>query len=433
MGGIRGIMTKKSHSYWKKCFNRFSLCHRLRVNKKMKLGILRERKTPHDNRVPLTPDQCIEVQQRFPGVKVVVASSPVRCYTDGEYAEKGIPVQEELTDCDVLLGVKEVLPEELIPGKVYFFFSHTIKKQAYSRRLLQTILQKKVQLVDYEALTDRLGFRIIGFGRFAGLVGAYNGLRAYGLRNRIFDLKPARQCDGLQEMLHQLSRISLPPVKIALTGDGRVAGGVSEVLGFMQIQRLSPEEFLRVRYPEKPVFTQLLPQHYVRRKDGSAFDLMHFFQNPEIYENAFLPFTRATDLLIAAAYWDPKAPVLFTAENMKEKDFRIRVISDITCDIEGSIPSTKRASTIDEPFYDYNPETGELEPPFSSEKNITVQAVDNLPNELPKDASADFGRNLIDKVFPNLFGEDRDGIIKRATVTKNGKLTPSFAFLGFAE
>jgi alanine dehydrogenase len=395
----------------------------------MKLGILREGKTPPDNRVPLTPEQCVEVQQKFENVQVVVQSSEVRCFGDEEYLKKGIPVLEDISDCDVMVGVKEVLLSDLFPGKIYFFFSHTIKKQEYNRKLLQTILQKNIQLVDYEVLTDKSGFRIIGFGRFAGLVGAYNGLRALGLRRNIFDLNPAHQCDGLEEMLFQINLVNLPPVKIAFTGDGRVANGVMEVLDFMKIQRLSPEQFLETEQTKKPVYTQLLPQHYARRKDGSAFNLHHFFKHPEMYENAFLPFAHSTDLLIAAAYWDPKAPVLFTAEDMKQQDFRISVISDITCDIEGSIPSTKRASTITEPFYDYNPETGEPEGPFSSEKNITVQAVDNLPNELPKDASRDFGRNLIDKVFPSLFGKDSDGIIERASVTKDGNLTERFAYL----
>jgi saccharopine dehydrogenase (NAD+, L-lysine forming) len=395
----------------------------------MKLGILREGKTPPDNRVPLTPEQCVEVQQNFKNVQVVVQGSQVRCFHDEEYREKGITIREDISDCDVLLGVKEVLINELLAGKIYFFFSHTIKKQEYNRKLLQSILRKKIRLVDYEVLTDKHGFRIIGFGRFAGLVGAYNGLRAFGLRNRIFDLKPAHQCAGLEEMLYQLILVNLPPVKIAFTGDGRVATGVLEVLEFMKIRRLSPEQFLDIEQPGKPVYTQLLPQHYVRRKDDSAFELIHFFKNPEMYENNFLPFARSTDLLIAAAYWDIKAPVLFTSEDMKQPDFRISVISDITCDIEGSIPSTKRASTISEPFYDYNPEAGEPETPFTSEKNVTVQAVDNLPNELPKDASRDFGRNLIDKVFPSLFGEDSDGIIERASVTKEGRLTDRFAYL----
>lgn len=395
----------------------------------MKLGILREGKTPPDNRVPLTPEQCVEVQQKFKNVQVVMQGSQVRCFNDEEYREKGIPVREDISDCDVLLGVKEVPLNDLFPGKIYFFFSHTIKKQQYNRKLLQTILQKKIQLVDYEVLTDKNGFRIIGFGRFAGLVGTYNGLRALGLRRKIFDLKPAHQCEGLEEMLYQLNLVNLPPVKIAFTGDGRVANGVLEVLEFMKMNRLSPEQFLETGKPEKPVYTQLLPQHYARRKDGNTFELMHFFKYPEKYENAFLPFAHSTDLLIAAAYWDPKAPVLFTVNDMKQPDFRISVISDITCDIEGSVPSTKRASTIAEPFYDYNPETGELDVPFSSEKNITVQAVDNLPNELPKDASRDFGRNLIDKVFPSLFGEDSEEIIERASVTKNGKLMERFAYL----
>jgi saccharopine dehydrogenase (NAD+, L-lysine forming) len=365
----------------------------------------------------------------FPVRKVIVQNSQVRCFDDESFRRQGIPVEEDLSSCEVLLGVKEVPKEDLIPAKIYFFFSHTVKKQEYNRELLQTVLQKKIQLVDYELLIGKDGFRIIGFGRFAGLVGAYTGLRAFGLRQRIFNLKPAYQCDGLAEMLQQLSLINLPSVKIALTGDGRVAQGAVEILDFMKIQRLVPDQYLKIEQPVFPVYTQLLPQHYAKRKDGSEFGLMHFFNHPEMYENAFLPFARSTGLLVAAAYWDPKAPVLFTAEDMKQADFRISIISDITCDIEGSIPSTKRASSIDDPFYDYNPETGSLELPFSSDKNITVQAVDNLPNELPKDASYDFGRNLIDKVFPALLTNDSDKIIERATIAKEGKLTRQYSYL----
>lgn len=395
----------------------------------MKVGILREGKTPPDKRVPLTPAQCVEVQHKFQEVKIRVQPSPVRCFQDKEYADSGIEIQEDLSDCDILLGVKEVKTDQFIEGKKYLFFSHTIKKQTYNRKLLQAVLQKNIQLIDYEVLTNKEGFRIIGFGRFAGLVGAYNGLRAFGLRNKLFDLKPAHQCEDLIEMQKHLDEIQLPPIKIALTGDGRVAGGVLEIMNHLKIMRVTPDTFLRVKEIKEPVYTQLLPSNYTKRKDGSAFDLYHFFNHPEMYENAFQEFSKTCDILIAAAFWDPKAPVLFTPEEMKTEDFKISVISDITCDIEGSIPSTKRASTIDDPFYDYNPETGELEPAFSSEKNISVQAVDNLPCELPKDASLDFGRNLIDKVFPGLFGNDEDGIIERSSITKNGKLSERFSYL----
>ena len=261
------------------------------------------------------------------------------------------------------------------------------------------------------------------------MVGAYNGIRAFGIRYQLFDLKPAHQCENLAEMLINLDTINLPPLKIALTGDGRVAGGVLEILTHLKVWRLSPEQYLEIDKPIAPVFVQLLPGDYVRRKNDYEFDLFHFFTHPAEYENTFIPFAETTDLLMAAAYWNPKAPVLFTSDDMKMKSFRISVISDITCDIEGSIPSTKRASTIDDPFYDYNPETEELEPAFISKKNITIHAVDNLPCELPKDASLDFGRNLIDKVFPDLFGNDTDGIIERASITKNGKLTSRFTYL----
>ena len=395
----------------------------------MKVGIVREGKVPPDKRVPLTPEQCIEVMNQFPNVKVVVQPSPIRCFKDSDYTQKGIVLQENLSDCDVLLGVKEVKIDDLVSGKTYFFFSHTIKKQAYNRKLLQTLLEKKIQMVDYEVLTNKEGFRVIGFGRIAGLVGAYSGLRAFGLKNELFELKPAHKCHDLEEMLKHLDELTLPPVKIAVTGDGRVAGGVLEILNHMKIMRVSPGGFLNEEECDTPIYTQLLPNNYTRRKDGERFDLMHFISHPTEYENAFHPFTKAADLLIAAAYWDPKAPVLFTADEMKEPEFQISVISDITCDIEGSIPSTKRAATIDDPYYDYNPYTGELEEAFSNPNNISVQAVDNLPNELPKDASVDFGRNLIDKVFPGLFGEDVDGIIQRASITKNGKLTEKFAYL----
>lgn len=400
----------------------------------MKVGILRESKTPPDKRVPLTPQQCIEVQQKFQGVKITVQPSTIRCFTNDEYANLGINVNEDLSDCDILMGVKEERVEDLIDGKKYLIFSHTIKKQPYNRELLRAILKKNIQLIDYEVLTNKDGFRIIGFGRFAGLVGAYSGLRAFGIRNRLFDLKPAHECENLAEMLINLYTINLPPLKIAVTGDGRVASGVLEILNYLNVWRLAPEQYLVIENPSVPVYTQLLPENYVRRNNGYEFDLFHFFINPAEYDNAFIPYAKTTDLLMAAAYWDPKAPVLFTHDDMKSKSFRISVISDITCDIEGSIPSTKRASTIEDPFYDYNPATEELEPAFSSAKNITVQAVDNLPCELPKDASLDFGRNLIDKVFPSLFGEDSDGIIERATITKNGKLTPKFSYLlGFVD
>ena len=395
----------------------------------MKIGIIREGKTPPDMRVPLTPDQCRFVNENMPGFEVVVQPSGIRCFPDEAYRHHGIRLQEDLSECDVLMGVKEVPVKDLIPGKVYFFFSHTIKQQPHNRELLREILKRKIQLVDYETLTDKDGNRIIGFGRFAGLAGTYNGLRAYGLRNGWYDLKPAYLCKDVEEMYNELANIDLPAIKIVLTGGGRVAGGALELFARIGIRQAGVEEYLKQGKSGGPVFVQLNPGDYNLHIEGRPFDLIHFYNHPEAYRGNFTRFLPETDLLVAAAYWDPAAPVLFTVEDTRKPDFRVSVIADITCDIDGSVPTTRRASTIEEPFYDFDPLSGEIRPPFSGEGNITVMAVDNLPCELPVDASIDFGRTLIEKVLPDLSGGGPGDLIERASITKDGRLTARFLYL----
>ncbi len=395
----------------------------------MKIGIIREGKVPPDKRVPFTPLQCRRILDRHPGAEILVQPSPIRCFRDEEYARLGIPLKEDLSDCEVLMGVKEVPVGELIPGKVYFFFSHTIKKQPHNRELLREVVRRGIQLVDYEILTDREGLRIIGFGRFAGVVGAYNGFRAWGLRHRLWSLKPAWQCRNMEELTAELTAVKLPPLRIAVTGGGRVAGGVMELMEAAGIHPLTPGEYLSGEKSHLPVFVRLDPGDYNEHKEGLPFDLLHFFNHPSEYRGTFRRFLYHTDLLIGAAYWDPSAPVLFTPEDTRHPLFRIRTIADITCDIDGSIPTTRKASTIDDPFYDIHPGSFDLHPPFSGEGHITVMAVDNLPCELPADASHDFGKNLTEKVLPCLLGDDPDQIIERASITRGGGLTTRFAYL----
>lgn len=395
----------------------------------MKIGILREGKQPPDKRVPFSPEQCKQITEKFPVVEIVVQPSNIRCFNDGEYLMAGVPIQEDLSACDVLMGVKEVPLQDLIPEKIYFFFSHTIKKQLHNRKLLQEVVRKRIRLIDYEVLTGKDNLRIIGFGRFAGLVGAYNGLMTFGKRHHLFELKPAHQCNNLQELKSIVTGIQLPAMKIIVTGGGRVSGGALELLREIPIRQVSVDEYLGHDSFDEPVFVQLNPEDYNLHRDHKPFDLLHFFSHPSEYSGNFRRFCSQTDLLIGAAFWDPKAPVLFTSDEMKKPDFRIQVIADITCDIEGSIPSTKKASTIANPVFDYNPETGELEQAYSSKRNVTVMSIDNLPCELPKDASLDFGKNLIEKVLPHLIGGDEEEVIKRATITEAGRLTEQFMYL----
>ncbi|WP_413165829.1 NAD(P)-dependent oxidoreductase [Capilliphycus salinus ALCB114379] len=340
----------------------------------MKIGIIREGKFPIDRRVPLSPQQCQAVQEKYPNLELIIQTSSIRCFADIEYQQLGLEVRENVSDCDILLGVKEVPVSELIPNKTYLFFSHTIKKQPYNRQLLQTILDKNIRLIDYECLTTERGSRVIGFGRYAGIVGAYHGLDAYGKRNYLYQLQPILDCVDLNQMKAELAKVKLPAIKITITGGGRVAKGVMEILDFIGITSVSPSDFLTKSYPEA-VYTQLNTTDYNKTPDGSPFIEAEFFQYPEQFEGDFYKSTQVTDLLMAAAYWHPQSPVLFTTEDIQSSGFKIQAIADITCDIEGSIPCTQRTSTLTEPYYDYHPPTQQLEPPFSREENLTIMAV----------------------------------------------------------
>jgi alanine dehydrogenase len=394
---------------------------------KIKIGVLREEKNPPDKRVPLTPLICSELTRRYTNIDIVVQPSKIRCYSDDEYAAFGVTLQEDLSDRDVLMCVKEVPPEKLIPNKKYFFFSHTIKKQPHNQKLMKALIEKKIQMIDYETLTDKSHNRIIGFGRYAGVVGAYNGILGYGLKYDLFRLKPAHLCRDRAEMEEELKRVKLPNIKIALTGGGRVANGVIETLSALRIRKVTADEFLTMSFRE-PVYCQLNPRDYVERPNDHNFDLNDFFKHPEHFISKFGAFTKVTDLYMSAHYWDPRSPKMFDEADMNMPDFRMSVIADITCDVDGSVPTTIRSSTIEHPFYGYNIKQHKEDLPFNKD-TICIMAVDNLPCELPRDASDDFGKDLTERVLPFLFEKDEDKVIERATICKDGKLTEHFNYL----
>jgi len=393
----------------------------------MIIGIIREGKTPPDKRVPLTPQQCLEVQNKFK-CQVVVQPSPIRAYSDKEYSDLGLTLSEDMSQCDVLMGVKEVPKQDLLPNKKYFFFSHTYKKQSYNRDLLQEVIAKSIQLVDYEMLTDTNGIRVVAFGRYAGIVGAYNGLRGYGLKTGRYSLKAAHECKDRAEMNAELKKLVLPNnFKIVITGRGRVSKGAVETLKAANIERVTPEDFQKKEFG-KPVFTDLNVEDYNSRKNGQSFKVIDFYKHPEEFNSNFMGFAKAANLYIACHFWDQNAPFIFTREDTRHPDFNIEYVADVSCDIDGPVASTLRPSTIADPFYGYDP-ISEKEVDYHTENSIGVMAVDNLPCELPRDASVDFGKDLIDHVIPHLFNNDPEKVIWRASETKEGQLTPHFAYL----
>ena len=394
----------------------------------MKFGIIKERKNPPDRRVVFTPEELVRLQKEHPKAIIKVESSDIRVFNDDTYRSLGIEVADDISDCDVFFGVKEIPVDYLIPNKKYFFFSHTIKKQVHNRKLLQAILDKNIELYDHETIVDATNRRLIGFGRYAGIVGAYNGFRAFGIKYDLFNIPKAETLQTKEDLIIRLKRQILPNIKIVLTGHGKVGMGAKEILDGMKLKQVSPDDFLNKIYSQ-PVYTQIDVLEYNKRIDGKVADSnTDFYKNPEAYTSNFERFTKVADIFMAGHFHGNDAPDILTREMLKAPDCKIKVVADISCDVDGPIACTIKASTIADPFFGYLPSTN-AEVPYTHPGSIMVMSVDNLPCELPKDASEGFGEMFMQHVIPAFFNGDKDGILQRAKITENGKLTPRFAYL----
>jgi alanine dehydrogenase len=390
------------------------------------IGLIREGKVPADNRVALTPAQCKWILKNSDGVKIVAQHSPTRCFSDKEYASAGVEVKEDISECDILLGIKEVPADQLLPGKTYLFFSHTKKKQPHNQKLLQAIIRNNITLIDYECLEHEDGLRIIGFGFFAGVVGAHNGMMAYGNRTGLYKLDRVYKQRSFRELIHTYFGLRLPNVKIAVTGSGRVAHGVLEIMNLMGIHEVEPDDYLRRRFAY-PVYTQLRGADLYEHAVSGKYQREQFHEHPEQYRCKFLPYAAQTDILMNGIYWDKNVPRLFEKENIKSDEFIIQSIADITDDAGGSVPINLGDQTIEDPVYGVDKNSFEKTAPYLS-TSIDVMAVGNLPNELPRDASRYFGEQLIKYVLEDL-AKGGSSIIDKATIVKQGKLTAHFEYL----
>lgn len=393
----------------------------------MKFGIIKERKNPPDRRVVFTPEELVRLKNEHPEAVVKVESSDIRIFSDEEYRKLGIEVADDISDCDVFFGVKEIPVDYLIPNKKYFFFSHTIKKQVHNRKLLQAILAKNIELYDHETIVDSSNRRLIGFGRYAGIVGAYNGFRAFGIKYELFNLPKAETLNSKEDLIVRLKRQTLPNIKIVLTGHGKVGMGAKEILDGIKIKQVTVEDFLSKVYSQ-PVYTQIDVLDYNKRLDGLVLDNNDFYKNPQEYTSDFERFTKVADVFMAGHFHGNNAPDILTQEMLKAADCKIKVVADISCDVGGPIACTLKASTIAEPFFGYLPFENK-EVPYTHPGSVMVMSVDNLPCELPKDASEGFGEMFMQHVIPAFFNGDKDGILQRAKITENGKLTPRFSYL----
>lgn len=392
----------------------------------IKIGLIREEKVPADNRVALTPAQCKWIHRNSAEVRVLAQRSEGRCFADREYELAGVELREDLSDCDILLGIKEVPPQRLIPGKTYLFFSHTKKKQPHNQPLMRAMLDAGIRMIDYECLEHEDGQRIIGFGFFAGVVGAHNGMMAYGERTGLYKMDRVYKQRSFRELIHTYFGLRLPNVKIAVTGSGRVAHGILEVMNLMGIHEVEPDDYL-VRRFAYPVYTQLKGADLYVHKTTGKYSRMDFHEHPADYTCTFLPYAAQTDILMNGVYWDKQVPRLFEKAAAHEESFIIQTIADITDDANGSVPINLGDQTIENPVYGVDRSSLEKTAPYLR-NSIDIMAVGNLPNELPRDASRYFGEQLIKYVLEDLVGKGSD-VLDRATITRDGQLTAPYAYL----
>ena len=390
------------------------------------IGLIKEGKVPSDNRVALSPKQCRYLLDQFPSWDIIVESSPHRCFKDKEYQKEGIKVVEDISTADILLGIKEVPKDQLIANKKYLFFSHTKKAQTYNKALFHVMMDKNITLIDYECLEHEDGQRLIGFGFFAGIVGAHNGIMAYGNRTKEFKLSRVKEVKDYMELVHTYFGLKLPNIKIAITGSGRVAHGILEIMNLMDVQEVEPDEYTSRAYAY-PVYVHLKGGDLYRHKTNNTYDRNDFHAHPENYHCLFNKYLKHTHILMNGIYWEPGIAPLFTMDDLKEDDYALTTIADITDDAHGSVPCNLGDSSSEDPIYGVNVTTLEKTAPYM-QNGIDIMAVGNLPNELPRDASRYFGEQLIKYVIPDLL-KGGNKIIEGATMLDKGKLTQNFSYL----
>ena len=399
------------------------------------IGIVKESR-PDESRAPIAPKQISTILEKYPDINIVVQPCDNRTFKNSEYLEYGAKISEDINSCDLLFGVKEVDVNRLIPNKDYVFFSHTYKlnKDTLSnaqgtpgmdkKELLKTILNKKIKLIDYENIRAANGARYLGFGRFAGVVGCYNTLNLFLSQNNFQPLARAYKINNYERIKNNLSKVRFPNFKLLVTGDGRVNNGVQEILKYTNIKKVSDEDFLKKNF-EYPVYCNLETKDYVIHKNKKAFELKHFIEFPKEYESRTFDYLKESDLYISAHYWDPSSPKIFTKEQLSQFS-KLKIIGDVTCDVDGSIPSTIKSTTIEEPNFFLN--TNTFSETDMSNSNLAVMAVDNLPSELPRDSSTEFGNGIVNEVIPYIIGKD-DGRILNSTITTEGRFLEKYNYL----
>ncbi|RLD44070.1 MAG: hypothetical protein DRI86_08395 [Bacteroidetes bacterium] len=426
------------------------------------IGIRIEDKYKMERRVAIIPEHINSIKSS--NIKFLVESSEKRVFTDSEYKNAGALITDSLSEASIIFGVKEMPIDFFEKNKTYLFFSHTIKGQDYNMPLLKRMIEKKINLIEYEKIADESGKRLIFFGRFAGLAGMINSFWSYGQRNKVLGidtafstLKQSHKYSSLEEAKEALKLVAeelktngvpkeLAPLTVGITGYGNVARGAQEIINIFDNKEITPNELLKLResgnFDNKTIYQVIFKEEHISKpKDSAAkFELQHYYNNPQEYENNFEQYVSEVSILMNCMYWSPEYPRIITKDFLeklfKNPNNKLQIIGDVTCDPDGSIESTHIGTYIEDPVFVYNPETRKPSMGFEGYGLLTM-AVDILPSELPREASIGFSealspfvKDLTETNFSLPFTElNIPAPFKRALILHNGEFTPDYKYM----
>lgn len=432
--------------------------------KKIVIGIRREDKNKWETRVPLIPDDAAELI-RDHGFRIIVQPAMNhRAFPDSHYLTAGAEINEDLSEADIIIAVKEIPEEKFMPNKAYMFFAHVIKGQPYNMPMLKTMLEKNCTLIDYEKIVSADGKRLIFFGRYAGIAGLIESLSAYGKRlalegvdNPLAKIEQPYRYASLAECIDKLKEVNaeilanglpteMKPFICGITGYGNVSIGAQEIAELLPFKEITPDQLRKglKNLPEsktgmyKVIFKE---KDMYRLKDATkAFDLQEYFNHPERYESTFVEVAPLLSLMVNCIYWAEAYPRLLTKQDIrklyKSSDSRLKVIGDISCDMEGSVEATIIATDLDEPCFVYDVDKDSAIKGFIG-NGPTIMSIENLPCEIPIESSSGFS-SVLKELFLGMqyadFSKPLDKIglpeeIKGAVIALNGKLTPNYEYI----
>lgn len=424
----------------------------------MIIGIRRENKNEWEKRTPLIPEDIKSLIEKY-GLRALVQPSSIRTFNDVEYKSAGAEIDEDLNHADLIFGVKEIPNEFILEHKTYVYFSHVIKGQPHNMPMLKTLMKKNCNLIDYERIVDENNKRLIFFGRYAGKAGVIETLLALaeklklnGINTPLDRIKQPYQYNSIEEAKKEIKEIGeeikvngfpkqISPLVFGFIGYGNVSQGAQDIFDLLPVKTIQPQELLtnyeKLKTDQNHFIKVVFKEEHTVKSINGKFDLQEYFNDPEKYESNFDQYLPHLDVIVNCILWTNKNPRLITKNFLRHNsNLKLKVIGDLSCDLFGGIEITNDVTDPANPTYTYFTKSEQYED-GTKKDGISIMAIDNLPCEFPKEASAEFShvlKNFVYEIYHADFEKSFEELelaypIKKALIVHKGKLTQDYLYL----